>query len=83
MKHRILSDPPQEAGPAVASLCLLYWAQGLFYPEEEWAWTINSSSHSRPHKQLRILYSLVGCCAVLVLNPRAWPVLITKSHPQH
>lgn len=71
MKHRILSDPPQEA---VASLCPPYWAQGLFYPEEEWAWTwaVNSSSHSRPQKQLRILYFVVGCCwAGLVLNPRA------------
>lgn len=59
MKHRIPSDPLQEARPAVGSLCPLYWTQGLFHPEENWAWTVNSSSHGRLQK-LRILYFVVA-----------------------
>lgn len=64
MKHRILSDPLQEARPSVGSLWPLCWAQGLFYPEEKW--TINSSSRSRLQIKLRMLQSVVGCCLAVL-----------------
>lgn len=65
MKHRIPSDPLQEARPAVGSLCPLYWDQGLFHPEESWAWTVNSSSHGRLHQnsECSALLALLLFCA--------------------
>ena len=65
MKHRIPSDPLQEAKPAVGSLCPLFWAQGLFIErrtgpgpskfQQPW----QGGSPSSLQKRLRITYFAV------------------------